>query len=251
MPKFHGYTERLPFNSYDAFRPREFRERQDEFRARGWKPDNKVPLFGNKNIGHLHLCNTACHGIVASDQTAFIQNWYARANFDQRFVDTERATPAALEAWVSWTKVTTVTMVMGSRPVAQLPLSDLLRRDQTSVDNLNLGYICPHRQCVEPCHHPYDALAAHMFRAATEPERLLWDRVSERAQDRWRRVARAACDLICRPAPIILPVRQSFYVEIHSEPRALGALVEVMPTNISPQALVWIHIEGVAGRDVA
>jgi hypothetical protein len=46
-------------------------------------------------------------------------------------------------------------------------------------------------------------------------------------------------------------VRQNFGVTIDSDRRALAALLEVLPTNVAPQALVWVHLDGLETRDVA
>ena len=64
----------------------------------------------NKNVGCGHLTNLYIAGRLADhDQTAYIQNWYARSNF----VDVMSSD--ALKAWNAFTHVTTVSMVMGLR----------------------------------------------------------------------------------------------------------------------------------------
>lgn len=50
--------------------------------------------------------------------------------------------------------------------------------------------------------------------------------------------------------PIQIPVRQNFSVIMETNRQALQAMQEVMPRDVSPQALVWVHLEGVMTRDV-
>lgn len=52
-------------------------------------------------------------------------------------------------------------------------------------------------------------------------------------------------------SPVIIPLRQYFGVKVTCEQSSLKALLEVMPCDIAPQALIWIHLDGVMTRDVA
>lgn len=248
MPKLHGYRERLPFNTYDAFSPREFQERATEVGFEHWFSTH-LPIWGHKNIGNIQFSNLQVAGsLVASDQTAYIQNWYARSNF----VDVMSSD--VLKAWNAFTHVTTVSMVMGCTPVAQLQLADLLHRKQG--DLAALGERCERHmgEVSGPCHHAREDLAARMLAATiggVANAQRAWQDADNRLRQLYMGAAEAAEDLFGRPPPIVLPVRQCFSVKLNTDHRALGALLETMPSNVVPQALCWIHVEGVAARDVA
>lgn len=220
MPRLHGYRERLPLNIYDCVSPRQL-------------ADGEVMLFGAVNIGNQHKTNMCVSGNIASDQTAVIRNWYARTNMD-----------TTLPAWQAWANVTTVTMIVGAKPRMQLPLSDLIKHTQGG-DGL----------CDDPkfaiTHADYivrrDQLAYQVAQAYLGDTQM--HSMPEEEIERWHRVCRAIRGDSFKE--IVIPVRHTFGVRIESSQEATRALLEVMPTNVAPQSLVWVHLEGLMSRDVA
>jgi hypothetical protein len=240
MPKLHGLRQRSYFNTWDAFNLREFRERRAELKARGIEDDGTdLPIYGNKNVGTPHLTNLASAGGVGGmpDATKFIRNWYARTN-----IGLGLSTDAAMTAWLAWTHATTVTMIMGCMPVAQLSLSDLLRRqnDSSPIDGIRMSGA--HEWAPDSYTMP-DGWNDRQWEASGlhDPDH----------HEKWLAAARAVAELMDTAGPIVLPIRQDFRVDIETEPRSLSALLEVIPTNIAPQVLVWVHVEGVAQIDAA
>ncbi len=71
------------------------------------------------------------------------------------------------------------------------------------------------------------------------------------SEDKWRATAGEARRLMSPSMLAIIPIRQCFSVRVETaDLRPLRALQEVMPKDVSPQALVWVHLEGVLSRDV-
>ena len=238
MPILHGYREIIPLNIYDAFSPRSLAP------AHGVRPGlrplpEQLRLFGNANIGNPALTNIQIAAYFSRDQTAIIRNWYGRSNISAM------RDPEFLRAWDAWTHVTTMSLVVGSMPVHQLPLSDLLRRTE--------GQLTGQRP------ENYDGVdfAMHLRRSSDYPcaapitVEEAWTSLSVEAQGRWIRISHEASRLLYQPMLAVIPVRQNCSVSIATDPRALGCLLEVMPTDIAPQALVWVHLEGTASRDLA
>ncbi len=215
---------------------------------------NSTNLFGNANIGNLALTNMVIAGQIASDQTLVILNWYARSN-----VAEVGQSPALTAAWHAWKHATIVTLVVGTRPVMQRPLSDLMGpRDMN-------GGIGGHDQ-IDDGPNRRELMAMAMYKAYRDtqgpaatgpfPEGLqsnphgweTWDDLTKVQREGWLAAVASVRPLY---QPFIVPVRQNFGVRVDCDRSALMALREVLPTNIAPQALVWVHIDGLETRDVA
>src|SRR5882724_4924620 len=116
--------ETINTNEWDSFRPE-------------WLSDKRchdcLTLFRNRpnddafcNVGNLAL--TSMRGrphLFAGDQTFVLINWYARTNIERRL------TGDGLHAWNDWAQATQATLILGSMPVARLPLSEILARVPT------------------------------------------------------------------------------------------------------------------------
>lgn len=233
MPKLHGFRELTNFNVWDCFSPRQLR-------------DGEVKLFVTPSefisIGDSHRTNMLMGGVLSSDQTTFIDNWYARTNIDTY------CRPELPQAIAAWAAMSTVTLSMGTRPVLQRPLDELMapRRARDMAGHAAKTPIETARDVVE-------TVAQELFElfgeTTTGPN---WDLLSKEERETFRERAHSILAKIGpRFVPIIVPVRQYIQVSITSEPRSLAALLEVMPTNIAPQALCWIHLAGIQSRDVA
>jgi hypothetical protein len=79
-----------------------------------------------------------------------------------------------------------------------------------------------------------------------------WD---EAKAEKWTRRVKQVRDRLIGvtpglTVPIVIPCRQTFRVRVQSERRSLGAMLEVLPANIAPQALFWIHLGGVTEMTV-
>lgn len=169
-----------------------------------------------------------------------VTNWYARTNVQGIGIeDHPYRSVGFIRPFVAWAHATTVTFVIGCAPVASLPLSDLLQRKP----GMRAGFSGPSDAEI-------DELGARAYKTFHSRDTdFALDELGPSHQSAWRRVARLLRDE--QPDPAIVPVRQVFSVRVESEPRATGALLEVMPTDIAPQALVWVHLEGTLLRDVA
>lgn len=219
MPKLLSYYENTPLNVYDSFNPRSLRHATPA--APGWR------VFAGSatdQIRDLYRSNVIGHSLVDEGAEARIWNWYARTNIAPHNGEAERA-------WVNWAQMTQVLLILGNMPIHSLPLSDLLQRREGQGD-------------VKP---PSDAEIAEF---AKDLHRTFWGGATaplpaaETAA--WLMVARRAwgCGLQRYPLLAHVPVRQSCYVRVQTDARALGRLVESMPTDAAPESLVWIHLEG-------
>jgi hypothetical protein len=213
-------------------------------------------LFGDRNLGNYLLTNLQVPGQIASDQSLVVCNWYARSNV------AEAAQSGALAAaWHAWKHATIATLVVGSRPVMMRPLSDLMGprdfyggiggHDQVEIEGAGRTRIAM------AMYKAYrDAQAAAItgpFPGPIEPRNPphgweTWEDLSETQRKGWLDAVASVRPLY---RPYIIPVRQNFSVTIDSDRRALAALLEVLPTNVAPQALVWVHLDGLETRDVA
>jgi hypothetical protein len=97
------------FNVWDAVRPE-----QQESWAHVYPP-REGRLFDSAHVGQPTFSNLAAGGRLA-DKTAIVRNWYARVNFELDAV------------WHAYADTTMVSMVLGFKRVAPLPLSSLLAR---------------------------------------------------------------------------------------------------------------------------
>lgn len=236
MPRLLGYRERVNTNLWDASPVRDLQVSQR--------------LFGNRHIGTPSLCNLAIGGQLGSDSTLIITNWYARTNV--------LATGTAFEqAWIAWTNTAVAQLMIGSRPHLQRPLGELLGPRDMS------GGIGGHDQFDEqPTHR--EQLAMALYKAYSEAQKgeatgpfpegppahgmETWHDLTGAQKRGWLNAVAAVRPL---SHPLVVPVRQNFGVVIGSDRVAWSALMEILPTNIAPQALVWIHLDGLVTRDVA
>jgi hypothetical protein len=248
MPRLLGYRERIDSTLYDAFSPKEM-----------WDGGAKSPslrLFGNKNIGQSALTNMVVAGQLASDQTFVIMTWYARTNVTDvchfQSGAPYRGAPAPsmdlIRAWDAWVHATTVNLVIGCSPIATRPLSELMgpRMFGSACGNPqnsgNDGAVLAEKMWRR---HHLTATIGHKERDAME--RMRFSDLPAREREIW--LAAAAVYPFTRP--IIVPTRQSFSVQLYSDPSALTALLKILPENIAPRPLVWIHLDGLLTRDVS
>lgn len=240
MPRISGYREQTNGNVWDSFSLRDFAQRHPGY-------CEVPPLFGNRNIGVVERCNLQVAGQFPSDHTFIVLSWYARSNIAEFALDKRQAT-----AWHAWQSATVVDLMVGSRPVAQRVMSDLM-----GARGGVYGGLAGHPDA-EYGKDDRRALAIKMFqhwrdaqidpgRAAREP-RAEWESLPPNQQTGWLAAADAMRPLY---RPVVIPVRQCFGCRITSNQKAWHSLCEVMPENIAPQALVWMHLDGLQTRDVA
>lgn len=226
----NGYTESIPLNVYDAYDPRISRL------------TTTVRLFNSgDNIGNRRLTNLVSPGcLVAGDQGATIQNWYARSSLtlpsNQRVLG-----KSAAALWERWTNVTTATLVLGCMHIHSLSLSDLLKRREGQRDEIELPPSV------------LEELARTMFEhhdqesAATRPSPgRRWNEISGWEQATWRSTADLARLKLRAPVLAVVPCRQICSVEIATDMAALDELVGHLPADDSPR--LWVHLEGFATR---
>ncbi len=204
MAKFIGYSERLAFDYYDCFSPSDFESQEDK----------RIKLFG----GHA----------ADRSSTVVVNNWYARTNLSgQAMPDRD----LGRSAWHAWASITTVSLVVGCMPVLTMPLGSLFARHLKAPEALTQV------SCEASA-----AELADQLRLAHSPERPTDLSDEERAS--WLRVSREAQRLLKAPAYARIPERGSYGVVVNTDERALAAMLEVMPGNVAPRVLVWIHLAG-------
>ncbi len=229
MAKLIGYRERIPMNLYDAFQPRDLAQSQCG------------KLFSSvQNIGNWLHTNMQVPGALAADHTASVLNWYARTNL--------AITPEFEASWNAWTHATIVTLVLGNMSIHSLPLSDLLGRKEGDgerryerFDSSSTGMTSLARRL----HHQWNFSDPNSREGDAQ-----WATYSDVERGRWNIQAMQAIDTLSAPLLAIIPKRQTFRVNITTDPRALGAMLEMMPTNTAPESLVWVHLEGMLTRDI-
>ena len=252
MSRIYGHRERINATFYDAFSPKDMWD--------GGAKNPSIRLFGNRNIGQFVLTNMLVGGQIACDQTFVIVTWYARTNITDvcQFQSGApyRSDPTLpsmdlIRAWDAWAHSTTVELAFGTRPVAMRPLAELLGPRMFGSACGNPG----------PQVDDVGALAEKMWRRhlqaqyaaakGTRDEHDVRSRtfhdLPEHEQDLWR----AAAGVYPFTRPLILPVRQNIAVRLYGDPSALTALLKIMPENIAPRPLVWVHLDGLLTRDVA
>lgn len=232
MPRLHGYRERNPFDFYDCFSPVALA------REKGFD----IRLFGNANVGIPARSNMQIGNQLASDQTAVVMNVRARTNIWP--ADTARVVTAMTE----FAHTTQVHLIVGERPIRNFTLNDLLDREPRDIK----PFAKPDGSDDE-VDTQLDRLAAKLYQKHHDgaygdgP----WAELPDVFKNRWRDVARTARDDLQPNRPVIIPVRQSFAVAVSCEMRSLRKLAEVLVGNqIAPEPLIWVHLEGVAVRDV-
>lgn len=229
MPRLHGYAETYKLNVYDAVQINaEHRHRWFGGRAR---------MFGVEHVGNGMLTNLLSPGQLGGyDQTAYIQNWYARTNV-----------PPCL-ALDNFMHVAYAELVVGYKPEMKLPLFDLLRRPQD--EPLPVSVETP-----EKGEEIVTAMAERMFEAfimEVDPHsrRALSDELPHVVRG-WRAAAATARRMDGGKPIILVPPRQDIYVELACPPDELEALrLAASHFVIEPQPLIWIHLQGFSRRDV-
>jgi hypothetical protein len=116
MPRLKGYRERINCNLWDCFAPRDLAA--DGLAGQG----GTAWLFGNRNIGNYLLTNLQVAGQLLEDRTMVILNWYARSNV----AEIGHYGEALATAWHAWKHATIATLYIGSKPLLQRPLWDLM-----------------------------------------------------------------------------------------------------------------------------
>ncbi len=198
-------------------------------------------MFGRSNIGQVSLCNLGAYGFgndghgtwggLSDDSTMLIHNWYARDNL------ASNCTREFREAWDAWAQVTSVSFAVGQRTAAVLPLRDLLLRREGQL--YGDGVIAADVEVLEVV--AMELYRRYMLHESSLEEIPEWS-TAEKA--RWCGVAMQAYSATCPPSAIAgVHPRLPFGVNIETDGRALGALLEIMPSP-APQSLVWIHLEG-------
>lgn len=242
MPRLHHMADARPLDFYDCFA-------LDKQRGADLlKGGGSIRLFGNSNIGIEQRTNTSVPGMLVSDQTAYIQNVYARTNFGAFFLgDNNEPLFRAMHEFAS---STVVTLIVGDMPQRQWPLSTLLGRKHgdRNADDIPVG----------EAEEYFEGLAKAMHRAfwETHPDikagdlSSLWEQETALDRGQWLASARAAHRHLKAPQLVIVPTRQHHSVQITAESRSLGQLLEVLPDGIAPMPLVWVHLEGFSRRDV-
>jgi hypothetical protein len=239
MPRLFGYRERADTDLWDSFNPKEFLD------DTGSHP--RVWLFGNRNIGITSRCNLQIAGQLSLDQTLVILSWYARTNLSE-----EPHSPDFSRAWHAWINATNAELVVGRRPVRQVPLVNLLGPRE-------FGNLCGAR--TRDNNHDSDtrSLAEKMYReyvSTLTPDKVrmtnreaakAFSDLTQQQRDMW--LSAAAVYPFC--IPVIVPVRQNFGVHVYADRKATEVLLKVMPENVAPMPLVWVHLAGLMTRDVA
>lgn len=220
----------------------------------------RVRMFDAKNIGRLEYTNLPqqfC--IVPSDMYAVVQNWYARIAVSK---PTQRVIqPAGVEnwdnVWREWANATTVTLVLGTMPVHQLPLADLLRRyegqrsvppgDMRPASDVELA-----RLMFDTCERT-TVLAARAQRGEPPPPAVgTWSAPvadggpSEAERMGWVAAAGMARSLLCAPVLCVVPCRQTVHVTLDTDMAQTGRVVEAIHTD---KVRVWVHLEGISCLD--
>jgi hypothetical protein len=204
-----------------------------------------LTMFGNRNVGSHALSNLQSGGQLCCDQTFEVSTWYARTNLTDvcRFqgsapYDIPPPSADLIRAWDAWSHGTTAELVIGSKPMRTRPLAELLGP----------------RMFGSACGNPgaeMDDVGVMWKRyrdsLSRDPDRRMFGDLPELEQAQWRAVA----GVYPFTLPVKIPVRQNYSVRLRSDPKALTALLKVLPENIAPRALVWIHLDGLLTREVA
>lgn len=233
MPRLQGYRERIYTDLYDALAPRAFTV------SPRWPDDQsmRIKLFSNANIGDVALTNIQAGSMLPHDMAMMVHSWYARTNIAEI-----GGTDAFKRAWHAWANATTADFIVGGRTFGVRSLASLLMGrapfestpDAVETDCIARQAWTAYRDILKVA--PSGRLEDAAWRLVSPTERLAWFKAAT-AKDPDRTV-------------VHVPTRQSFGVTVASDPNALRALLEVMPTDVAPAALVWVHLEGWTIRDI-
>lgn len=204
------------FVAYDSLNP----YRRDE-----WEPgadgESRCMLWGTRNIGKESRSNVqAASMLVARDQMAVVKRISARTNV--------RVSAAA---WEQWLHVTGVIVVVGTMPVANMPIARLL-----AGEHIELSSQVTYDREQQVIGRIASGLAARSSR-------------QDLSSERWTEIAQHARTLLGAPL-LIVPGRQLFKIQVHTNARALGALIEVGAPCLAPECLITVDVTGVSVDDV-
>lgn len=223
MVRLHGFRETAQLNLYDAFA-------LNQLSQSSGLGSPEARIFTGKNIGRAELTNLEEPATVPNGGTAVIANWYARCPLDHSAPLSE------------WTHATMLCLNVGYRPIANLPLSDLLQREEGDrIVNLDDGYA---GRVTEAMYKGY----------AERCDAPTWEEMSKGSPDRraaWYeafRIARAEM----QPARTVamIPIRQCFHVTITTSAAALKRLIDHIGPQVADRPIVWVHLEGHSIRDI-
>lgn len=206
---------------------------------------HRFEMFGRLNIGTVALTNLQVpYQLLPGDQYAVIQNWYARVSYVDDLVlgvgseDNQRRSDARAE----WVESTTVTLVLGSMPVHQLPLSDLLRRREGYRDAL-----LEHQPSIEDLAKRSFELGSALLYDGTGILPLKWERLTDRERAATIAEVRFLRSQLCCPVLAVVPERQHVSVILETDMRLLGRVIEAGPRDA---LRFWVHLEGIACLDL-
>lgn len=201
-------------------------------------------------------CNLMVPNQLWCDLTSVILNVRARTNLPWRTPEGQRPTPFE-EAMLEYAHMTQVVLVVGEMPQRWFQLFELLGR--TAFDPRDFEKRSYEREAaVERADATIWEAARKMFHRHfrhEDPEAEAvypFDREHQDVQDHWCKIARTAKAVLAPdvPHPVIVPIRQTCSIHVDWNMRARAKLAELAPKTVSPEALIWIHVEGVATRDV-
>lgn len=243
MPRLHSIHERLHLSLYDAVPPRAFHQR-----------GHRIKIFGDDNVGNTMLTNiNASTWAGAPQDTTFgVREWYARTNISEI-----GGTESFKRAWHAWTNAVTFEFVVGSKTYGVRSLAEMLMSrgpinheiDGDSRDSIaKAAWLAFHAMTPNK---PATKRGAFITRrpmpfgvAADDQEADLeaqWRCQPPDIKHAWFKAATANN---LHRIPVVIRQKESFGVIATSDPNALSALLEVIPTDIAPRALVWVHLDG-------
>lgn len=236
MPRLQYYRESISSNLWDSFGPQHMAD------------TGEVSLFGDANLGNLTRTSMVNANQLASDQSYTITRWCARSNIPARL------SGDAVGAWDAFTHATTLTLVVGTSAYLQGSLAELLAPSiigglqGPSERGDDVEYVArkmyeTHARMVASKHlERYQTAMPHL---TPEPAVPWWD-VDQNDRALWISAA-SVCPFA---RPVIIPVRQNFGVRVQTPRSALDAFRRVMPEDIAPAPLIWVHLIGLANRDM-
>jgi hypothetical protein len=291
MPRLTHMIQKFNMDAFDAIRLASKTTQERLLQS-------SLPMFGPQSIGEFAFTNlvvsnriTGTVGVEDSkDLTAFIMNARARTNLpvppmaldrekyrELWMEDDPRLRPTALEdAFWGWALTTIVTLVIGNRPAAQWPLSDLLRRgpqqtfewyvDPAVHAQTNFIQRCggideadltdEHRAVSNSNLHLTECLAESIYEAMREESddpSLRFDDLEPRAARALMLAAGAALRFAEVPRVYVVHARQHVSASVASLKESTLRLLDqlaVATGKHETEPAVWVHLEGFVRRDV-
>lgn len=222
---------------WDCFHPRWILDAQDAKRS--------LRLFRSvANIGNPMCTNMQVPGQISCDQMAVILNWYARTNLLEVY---QPGLTDFTRAWKAWADSAIATLVIGHSPRHSQPLSSLL-------GPRTFGSLCGIRERGAEDDIGQIARANYTRWVRQQPGTAHLDGTAPTFSDltpEIRAIWMASAEVCPLYRPVIVPVRQIFSVDIEADRKATEVLLRVMPKNVAPSPLVWVHLAGLMTRVVA